>query len=259
MIKAVFLDIDGTMVSFETHRVPDNTKKALKEARDRGIKVFVATGRSGSDINNLDDLEFDGYITVNGAYCMVGDKVVFKKNIEREDVEAFVRYVEEIEPIACFFVEADRVSANMINEQMAQMMKFVKFTPRPVLPSREFIGKEIFQMTAFFPVEHEEKLMAHLPGCEATRWYPTFADIVARGVDKSVGMEKIGEYLGFKADEMMAIGDGGNDISMIKYAGAGVAMGNAGEEVKLAADYITTSVDDDGVGNAFRHFALLPR
>ena len=257
MIKAVFLDIDGTMVSFKTHRVPENTKKALREVRDRGIKVFVATGRSGSDINNLDDLEFDGYITVNGALCTVGDKVVFKKSISKEDVASFVRYVEEVEPVSCFFVEAGKVSANMINEQMAQMMELVKFTPRPILSSREFIDKEIFQLTAFFPVEREKELMKHLPGCVATRWYPTFADIVARDVDKSVGMEKIGEYLGFGSNEMMAIGDGGNDISMIKYARAGVAMGNACEEVKLIADHITTSVDDDGVGKAFRYYGIL--
>ena len=257
MIKAIFLDIDGTMVSFETHRVPDNTKDALRKARDKGIKVFVSTGRSGSDINNLDDLEFDGYITVNGAYCMVGDNVVFKKSIAREDVEAFVRYVEEVEPVSCFFVEADKVSANVISEQMRQMMELVRFTPRPVLPIREFIDKEIYQLTAFFPVEHEEELMKYLPGCDTMRWYPTFADIIACGVDKSVGMEKIGEYFGIKAGEMMAIGDGGNDVSMIKYAGVGVAMGNAGDDVKLVADYITTSVDDDGIGNAFRHFGIL--
>ena len=257
MIKAVFLDIDGTMVSFATHCVPDNTKSALRKVRERGIKVFVATGRSGSDINNLDDLEFDGYITVNGAYCTVGDEVIYKKSIPPEDVKAFVSYYEEVEPLSCFFVEADRVSANVINEQMAQMMEIVKFTPRPIIPSREFIDKEIFQLTAFFPVEDEEKIMKHLPGCVATRWYPTFADIVASGVDKSVGMEKIGRHFGFGADEMMAIGDGGNDISMIKYAGTGVAMGNAGEDVMLVADYVTTSVDDDGIGNAFRHFGIL--
>ena len=257
MIKAVFLDIDGTMVSFDTHRVPDTTIRALHEARRRGVKVFVATGRSGRDIDNLCGLEFDGYITLNGAYCCVGDEVVFKKSIPVEDVAAFVRYVEEVEPVSCFFVEAGKVSANMMNEQMAQMMEMVKFTPRPIVPSREFVGREIFQMTAFFPLEQERSIMELLPECVSTRWYPTFTDIVARGVDKGVGLEKIGEYFGFSADEMMALGDGGNDISMIKYAGVGVAMGNAGDEVKLAADYVTTSVDDDGVGNALRHFGVL--
>jgi Cof subfamily protein (haloacid dehalogenase superfamily) len=257
MIKAIFLDIDGTMVSFHTHRVPENTKQALCEAKSKGLKIFVATGRHRSDINNLEDLEFDGYITLNGGYCFIGQQVVFKKHIPHEDVAAFIRYGEEIEPIPCFFVEADRVSANMKDEYMANMMKLVKFEPRPIVPAREFLNKEIFQLTAFFPIEREPEIMKYLPGCIATRWYPTFADVVVRGVDKSVGMEKIGGYFGFGVDEMMAIGDGGNDLTMIKYAGIGVAMGNAGKDVKQAADYVTTSVDDDGIGNALRHFGVI--
>ena len=257
MIKAIFLDIDGTMVSFDTHCVPENTREALRAARSRGVKIFVATGRHSSDINNLGDLEFDGYITLNGAYCRVGDEVVFKKSIPREEVEAFVRYEEEVENIACFFVEADCVSANMESKQTREMMELVHFTPRPIVASREFVDKELFQMTAFFPIERESEIMKCLSGCASTRWYPTFTDIVAHGVDKSVGLKKLGEHFGICADEMMAIGDGGNDISMIKYAGTGIAMENASEEVKIVADYITTSVDNDGVGNAFRYFGIL--
>lgn len=257
MIKAVFLDIDGTMVSFKTHCVPDNTKRALREARDKGVKIFVATGRHSSDINNLDDLEFDGYITLNGAICKVGNEVVFKKHIPHEDVAAFIRYEEEVEPISCFFVEENRVSANMEDKRTERMMELVHFTPRPIVPSREFLNKEIFQLTAFFSIEQEGEIMKHLPGCVATRWYPTFADLVAYGVDKSVGLDKIGAYFGYHKDEMMAIGDGGNDISMLKHAGIGIAMGNANEEVKQAANYVTTSVDDDGVGNALRHFGVI--
>ena len=257
MIKAIFLDIDGTMVSFETHRVPDNTKAALQEVRKKGVKVFVSTGRHKSDINNLDELEFDGYITLNGAYCIVGNEVIYKKSMPRENVEALIRYEEEVAPVPCFFVEADMVSANMKEEQMTQMLEMVKFPPRPVTPSIEFIDKEIFQITAFFKEDKDEEIMRHLPDCEFARWYPTFSDINARDVDKSVGLEKTGAYFGFARGEMMAFGDGGNDISMIKYAGIGVAMGNAGEAVKLAADYVTTSVDEDGVGNALRHFGIL--
>lgn len=257
MIKAIFLDIDGTMVSFQTHRVPDNTKQALREARSRGVKLFVSTGRHCSDINNLGDLEFDGYITLNGAYCRIGEQVIFKKHIPFDDLAAFIRYDEEVEPLPCFFVEADRVLANRKDELVTQMMDLVEFTPRPILPSRTFLGKEIFQLTAFFPAERDAKIMQHLPGCVSTRWYPTFADIVARGIDKSIGLEKVGAHFGVKKEEMMAIGDGGNDISMIQYAGIGVAMGNAGDEIKQAADFVTTSVDDDGIGHAFRQFGII--
>jgi Cof subfamily protein (haloacid dehalogenase superfamily) len=257
MIKAVFLDIDGTMVSFQTHHIPENTKQALREAKSKGVKIFVATGRHYTDITDPGDLEFDGYITLNGAYCFIGERVVFKKYIPPEDLSAFIRYETETESVPCFFVEADRVSANRVNEYVTQMMKLVQFEPRPIVPTHEFLNKEVFQLTAFFPIEREPEIMKNLPGCVTTRWYPTFADIVARGVDKSVGLEKIGGFFGFEPHEMMAFGDGGNDISMLKYAGVGVAMGNAGEEVKRAADYVTTSVDDDGVGNALRHFDVL--
>ena len=251
------MDIDGTMVSFQAHQAPDNTKKALQEARNNGIKLFVATGRHSSDIIHLGDLEFDGYITLNGAICRIGDEVIYKKSIPQEDIASFIRYDEEIEPIPCFFVEEDKVSINREDELITQMMEMVEFSPRQLIPSRAFLDKEIFQLTAFFPVEREAELLAHFPGCELSRWYPTFADLVARGVDKSVGLEKIGACFGFGADEMMAIGDGGNDISMLRYAGTGVAMENANEEVKRAADYITTSVENDGIGNALRHFGLI--
>lgn len=70
MVKAIFFDIDGTLVSFETHKIPASTQEALKTLRDKGIKIFIATGRPQCLINNLGDLEFDGYITVNGSYCL---------------------------------------------------------------------------------------------------------------------------------------------------------------------------------------------
>ena len=71
MVKAIFFDIDGTLVSFETHKIPASTHEALKALRDKGIKIFIATGRPQCLINNLGDLEFDGYITVNGSYCFM--------------------------------------------------------------------------------------------------------------------------------------------------------------------------------------------
>ena len=79
MVKAIFFDIDGTLVSFETHKIPASTQEALKTLRDKGIKIFIATGRPQCLINNLGDLEFDGYITVNGSYCFTaGHQPIYK-------------------------------------------------------------------------------------------------------------------------------------------------------------------------------------
>jgi Cof subfamily protein (haloacid dehalogenase superfamily) len=257
MIKAIFLDIDGTMVSFKTHRVSEETGKSLREARKNGIKIFVATGRHRSDIINLGGLNFDGYISLNGAYCWVDNQTVFKKSIPRKDVETFIDIIEKEPKIPCFFVEAERVTVNMINEEAQKMIELVGFSPRTIVPVSEVTDKEIFQLTAFFPVEQEAGIMKMLPDCFVSRWYPTFADITVKGVDKSVGVQKIADYFGFAREEVMAIGDGGNDISMIKYAGVGVAMSNASEDVKQVADYVTTAVDEDGIGEALRYFEII--
>ena len=99
--------------------------------------------------------------------------------------------------------------------------------------------------------------MSVLPNCEATRWNPLFADVVPKGSSKAIGIDKIIEHYGFSLDETMAFGDGGNDMEMLKHVGIGVAMGNAGDEVKDVADYVTDSVDDDGVWNALVHFGVI--
>ena len=77
--------------------------------------------------------------------------------------------------------------------------------------------------------------MSVLPHCEATRWNPLFADVVPRGSSKAVGIDKIIEHYGISLHETMAFGDGGNDMAMLRHAGIGVAMGNAGDEVKAVS------------------------
>ena len=85
MTKALFFDIDGTLVSFETHRIPSSTIEALEAAHAKGLKIFIATGRPKAIINNLSELQdrnlIDGYITMNGAYCFVGEQVIYKSAI----------------------------------------------------------------------------------------------------------------------------------------------------------------------------------
>ena len=88
MIKAIFFDVDGTLVSFKSHRIPDSTLEALDLARKKGIRLFVATGRQYYAIDNLGDQAFDGFITLNGGYCVVGDEVIYRHPIDPADIEA---------------------------------------------------------------------------------------------------------------------------------------------------------------------------
>ena len=97
-----------------------------------------------------------------------------------------------------------------------------------------------------------------MPHSSFTRWHPLFADIIHRNISKANGLEEIAKALDLQHEETMAFGDGGNDIPILHKAGIGVAMGNASDDVKAQADYITTSVDEDGVWNALRQFKLIP-
>ncbi len=109
----------------------------------------------------------------------------------------------------------------------------------------------------FVGQEPGEALMRELHHSRSTRWNPIFMDVVPEGGSKRVGIEAVLRAYGLDRNETMAFGDGQNDIEMLRHAAVGVAMGNAAEEVRRAADYVTASVDDDGVALALRHFGLI--
>lgn len=257
MIKAVFFDIDGTLVSFKTHKLPDSTIRALDELRKKGIKVFIATGRQFQSINNLGTLTFDGYVTLNGGYCIIDGKAIYKHSIPDTDIESLLRYLETEKPFSCGFVMEEGLFMNYKDVSADELFRMLNFPEPPTRPLSEVKGKTVFQLIAFFTKEEEEHIMPVLPHCEATRWNPLFSDVVPVGSSKAIGIDKIIEHFGISLDETMAFGDGGNDIAMIRHAGIGVAMGNAEDEVKQAADYVTSSVDEDGIYNALKHFHII--
>lgn len=150
MIKAIFFDIDGTLVSFNTHKIPESAKRSIEALRKKGIKVFIATGRHFSAINNLDNIEFDGYITMNGCYCLAEKKeVVFKKSIDPEDVNAFIDYLQQVNEFPCLFVEEHKLSLNYVDEDMKYLMILLNQEIAPIKELDYYRTKEMFQLTAF--------------------------------------------------------------------------------------------------------------
>lgn len=258
MIKAVFFDIDGTLVSFKTHEVPQSTIEALDLLRKKGIKVFIATGRHYTSINNLGDLKFDGYVTLNGGYCFAGeDKVIYKHSIPDRDIEALIRYMETEESFPCAFVQEKDIFMNYKDETVEEIFNMLNFPEPPIRPMDEIRGKTAYQLVSFFTAEQEKKIMTILSNCESTRWNPLFTDVVPAGSSKRVGIDKMLEYFRIPLNECMAFGDGGNDVAMLQHAGIGVAMGNAEDDVKQYADYITDSVDEDGIFKALKHLNII--
>lgn len=257
---ALFFDIDGTLVSFKTHEIPASTIFALTQAKANGSRVYIATGRPPVILTNLGSIEhlIDGYITTNGALCYVGDQLVCCQPIPMQDVMTCVNDAQE-KGYSLIVVGRKKVAVldpkgdvDRIFRQMLAVKNLDKASPLD-----EVLQQDILQLTPFFPADYEPQLLARMPQCVSGRWHPEFTDITANGADKGKGIQAMARHEGFDPNHTIAFGDGGNDTSMILQAGIGVAMGNAIDALKQQADFITTSVDEDGILNALRHFGVV--
>ncbi|MEI0531939.1 Cof-type HAD-IIB family hydrolase [Brachyspira pilosicoli] len=261
MIKAAFFDIDGTLVSFNTHKVSDSSKEAIRLLKEKGIKVFIATGRIKKHINNIDDLVFDGYITANGFDCYIGDKSIYRHSIAREEIYSLIDYLKNKELFPCSIMMNSGIFINYVTKEVEEVSKSINLPIPAVDNYYEFLEKnidDILQINLFVDENKEKELMSKIfKNCESSRWHPAFTDVNTKGGGKHIGIDKIIEYYGIKLEDTIAFGDGGNDITMIEHAAIGVAMGNANEGVKKIADYITDDVDNDGIFNALKHFNII--
>lgn len=256
-IKAVFFDIDGTLVSFQSHTVPMSARRAIECLRTQGIKVFIATGRLMRHTEVVSDIEVDGYVTVNGSYCTTADgKIIFEKAFPREVVEK-VWELERRYGFQSAVMTHENIFVSHIGERVRTIADMIAIEPEVADLKQVVATQPVLQMCPYIDADVEREIMPQLPECVASRWIKTFMDINLRGVDKSVGISRVMEYYGFTMSEAMAFGDGGNDIPMVRDAGIGVAMGNACDELKSVADYVTLSVDDDGVEWALKKFGLI--
>lgn len=260
MIKAIFFDIDGTLVSFKTHTIPQSTQNALKQLREKGIKIFIATGRPKVlMLEAVGDFPFDGYITLNGVHCFTAEhQDIYKGRIPEDDIERLITYHQQHPETPFVFVHDDKWFITGVNNAVKEVANLIEINIPPISPIEEARGKEILQIMGYFGQDEDMEVFHNvLTHCEPMRWYPLFTDIIARGNSKSRGIDHVLEYYGIDLKDTMAFGDGGNDIPMLQHVGIGIAMGNASPEVQAAANYITTSVDEDGVMNALKHFGIL--
>lgn len=256
-IKALFFDIDGTLVSFQTHTIPESARRAIEQVRARGVKVFISTGRLLRHAKAAADIEVDGYITVNGGHCITSEgREIYVKSFPRELVGRIFDLGEEYGFHSALLTEND-IYVSRIDERVQYIADMINIPPTVADLQKIADEQKVLQVCPYIDEDMERRIAPLLPECSPTRWMPLFMDFNMRGTDKSSGAMRVAEYYGLRMDEVMAFGDGGNDISIVRDAGVGVAMGNACEELKAVADYITTSVDEDGVYNALKYYKLI--
>lgn len=260
MIKALFFDVDGTLVSFNTHHIPQSTCDALAQARAKGVKLFISTGRPRQLLNNVPEVEplMHGYVLATGALCTYGNEVVRKTVIPAREAEAIVEFCNRLNRPAVVVGTKDLQIINRNEEINSVFYDMLKVTYNKFdVPLNEVLAQGILQITPFLTADEERELLSTLTGCASARWYPSFCDITSKQADKAEGIRSVARRLGIDMQETMAFGDGGNDISMLQAAGVGVAMGNALDEVKAKADYVTTDVDHDGIKTALEHYGVI--
>ena len=256
MIKVVFFDVDGTLVSHTKGEVPVSTRKAVSRLKEKGIRCVIATGRYMGELEKLPvrDIAFDAYITLNGQLCLDQDQSVLSgAALTGADKEQIIRLFERKE-IPVLLVEKERMYINFVNKKVEKAQREISSN---IPDTGEYGGGEIYQAIAYVEKEKEGELKSILPDCRITRWNDRAVDIISRGGGKVVGIKQYLEENDILPQETMAFGDGENDIEMLEAAGIGIAMGNADDIVKKSADYVTDSVDNDGIGKALRYFQII--
>lgn len=149
MIKALMLDVDGTLISFETHKVPVSSIEALKKAHDNGIKIVIATGRAAGDLHEISAVPYDGIIALNGADCSLRDGTVIRKHrIPKEDFKKSIGLAKEFNfPIA---IELDEgVFVNRLTPTVEHLARIVEHPIPLVVDIEEMFEKKRMLPTLF--------------------------------------------------------------------------------------------------------------
>ena len=270
-IKVIALDLDGTLLGSDKQLSKENAA-ALARAAERGIEIVPATGRFYRGMPQfIRELPFVRYvISINGAqvYDVENKITVCASEIPLERAVSVMELLDGIDVIydcyqdgwgwmsQAFYDKAEQYAANI------HSLKMIKELRTPVTELKEYLKKQakgVQKIQIFFrDMELRSKMLEALP-----REFPDLVvttsivnniEINSREATKGNALKKLAAYLDISAVQTMAFGDDTNDITMIKAAGIGIAMGNADEEVKKAADYITGSCDNNGVAQGINHF-----
>ena len=258
-IKIIFFDIDDTLRNSKTGFVPSTIPTIFKQLREKGILTGIATGRGiFGVVPELKALKPDFFVTLNGAY--IEDKkgnVIYSNKIAKDKVEEYITWTKEV-GIDYGLVGSHAAKLSRRTEMISQAID-------PIYPDLEvdpdFYQKEdIYQMWTF--EEQGDDLV--LPDTLAStlrmvRWHEHSSDVVPISGSKAAGVAKVVEQLCLKPENVMVFGDGLNDLELFDYAGISVAMGVSHDKIKEKADYITKTLEEDGIFDALEGFGMVEK
>ena len=267
MFKAIALDLDGTLTNSEK-KVSERNKRALQEAIKRGVSIILASGRPTYGMSEVwEALELErlgGYVlSYNGSLCMdcKTKEVLYEHTIPRKYYEAIAKAVREADLGLLSYQGKEIVTERPEFPYMDRESTINKMPFRKVEDFPNALSEEVCKLLALG--EHEELLplkerLEKEYGEELSIFFsePFFLEICPLGVDKGESLKRLLEKKGWKREELMAFGDGGNDLTMLQYAGKGIAMANSQKHVLEIADEVTLSNDEDGVAVMVEKYIL---
>ena len=265
--EVLVLDIDGTLTNSKKE-ITEKTLEAVISAQNEGIKVVIASGRPTAGIKDIAKKlkldEYGGYVlSYNGAKItnFKTKEVIYNETLPKEMIPAIYEEAVEQKVGIVTYEGSDAISGNGIDEynQLEARINGIGLREVEDFPNyvRFSVNKCLLTGEPSHMAEVEKKMKERFGSfLNIYRSEDFFVEVMPQNIDKAYSLGKLLKHLGLDRSQMIACGDGFNDLSMIKYAGLGVAMANAQEVVKEAADYITLSNDEDGVAKVINKFML---
>lgn len=259
MKKFVFVDLDGTILDFNTHKVPESTFKALELAREAGHEIILATGRPPGLFDGIDkELGFDNYIAANGRIVVFHEDIIYESPIPTSKIDKLVQICKELK------VDLAYESMNEFILESEFSDSYVKFCNHfnlklPKLQSGYYKNEPIYQICLFYCNDDFKRFEEEIPGLSFEYSAQCGIDVNTEGGFKDAGIKVYMEKLGLTQSDIIVIGDGFNDISMLQFADTSIAMGNAHDDVKKQAKFVTDDIAEDGFYKAFKRFGLLKK
>jgi Cof subfamily protein (haloacid dehalogenase superfamily) len=261
MYKIIALDIDGTLLD-NKHSIPTENIKAINYAQEKGAFVTLSTGRPIICVDEMiQKLKIVGpVITCNGAsvYDSVSKECLYEQNIDAEVALRLIDYA--VRRKVSFVVWSKNILySSKRNADLKMYTDIINIQADIVNEYNEIASNGISKILFIGNPEYLSEIKCEVePTFSSKLNYFTsqghFLEFVDIDVSKGKALSKIAEFMDLNSSNVIAIGDGENDIEMIKYASMGVAMQNAKQSVKNIAQYITKSNIENGVAHAIRKF-----